>query len=80
MAEKLFAGPCSLVPEDPETRAVAALATRVHDTYLVPIQGAMYRGPMDVEVRAKHIEEVAKQLDVLEAGGPYTSHSLFSST
>lgn len=36
----------SLVPEDPETRAVAALATRIHDVYLVPIQGAMYRGPM----------------------------------
>ena len=28
-----------LVPEDPETRAIAALATRVHDTYIVPIQG-----------------------------------------
>lgn len=28
----------SLIPEDPETRAVAALATRIHDVYIVPIQ------------------------------------------
>ena len=28
----------SLIPDDPETRAVAALATRVHDLYLVPVQ------------------------------------------
>jgi hypothetical protein len=31
-------------------RAVAALATRIHDVYIVPTQGCMYRGPMDVKV------------------------------
>lgn len=56
----------SLIPDDPETRAVAALATRIHDVYVVPIQGAMYRGPMDIEARAEGIAQIAKQLDVIE--------------
>ena len=43
----------SLIPDDPETRAVVALATRIHDVYVVPIQGCMYRGPMDVTQRAE---------------------------
>ena len=55
-----------LKPEDPETRAICALATRIHDVYIVPIQGCMYRGPMDVKTRADQLAEVAKQLDVIE--------------
>ena len=56
----------SLIPDDPETRAVVALATRIHDVYVVPIQGCMYRGPMDVAQRAEGVAAVAKQLDALE--------------
>ena len=56
----------SLIPQDPEMRAIASLATRIHDTYIVSIQGAMYRGPMDIADRADKIAEIAKQLDVLE--------------
>ena len=56
----------SLIPEDPETRAVCALATRIHDLYVVPIQGCMYRAGYDVKTRADQLAEVAKQLDVIE--------------
>lgn len=56
----------SLIPDDPETRAVAALATRIHDVYIVPIQGAMYRGPYDVKDRADNIAEISRQMDVVE--------------
>ena len=55
-----------LIPEDPETRAVCALATRIHDLYVVPIQGCMYRAGYDVKTRADQLAEVAKQLDVIE--------------
>ena len=60
-----FNGP-ELIPEDPETRAVCALATRIHDLYVVPIQGCMYRAGYDVKTRADQLAEVAKQLDVIE--------------
>ena len=56
----------SLIPDDPESRAVAALATRIHDVYLVPIQGCMYRAGYEPEARAKDIAEIAKQMDVIE--------------
>ena len=67
-----------LKPEDPETRAICALATRIHDVYIVPIQGCMYRGPMDVKTRADRLAEVAKQLDVIEGAmslrdGPFVA-------
>lgn len=55
-----------LIPEDPETRAICALATRIHDLYVVPIQGCMYRAGYDVKTRADQLAEVAKQLDVIE--------------
>ena len=59
-------GPSLLPAESPERRAVCALATRVHDQYVVPIQGVMYRGPMPIEQRAEGIAAIAKQLDVIE--------------
>jgi glutathione S-transferase len=55
-----------LIPEDPETRAICALATRIHDLYVVPIQGCMYRAGYDVKTRADQLAEVVKQLDVIE--------------
>ena len=63
----------SFVPTTPEGRAKAALAARLADLYIVSIQGAMYRGPMDIATRAEQIGEIAKQLDVLESvvEGPY---------
>jgi len=63
-----------LIPEDPEVRAIAALATRIHDQYLAPIQGCMYRGPMDVEARADGISQIAKQMDVLESVAALTKN------
>ena len=53
-------------PRTPEARAVGALATRTHDLYIGPIQGAMYRGPMDRETRATQIKELKRQLKVLD--------------
>ena len=55
-----------LIPEDPETRAICALATRIHDLYVVPIQGCMYRAGYDVKTWADQLAEVVKQLDVIE--------------
>ncbi|KXZ55975.1 hypothetical protein GPECTOR_2g1527 [Gonium pectorale] len=67
----------SLVASTPEGRAKAALATRIHDVYIVPIQGAMYRTMDSAETRAKQIEQIAFQLDVLEGivQGPYVAGS-----
>ena len=66
----------SLRPPTPEGRAAAALLTRLHDTYLGPLQGAMYK-EMDVMARVRDIGEIARQLRVLEdamdAGGPYAA-------
>lgn len=64
VADAAAVGRCT--PESAEARANAALATRVHDVYLGPIQGAMYRGPMDRKTRAGQIAEIKRQLDVLE--------------
>jgi len=64
----------SLLPDTPELRAKANLATRVHDVYITNIQGTMYRGPMDIKERADGIAAIAKQLTVLEdicEAGPY---------
>ncbi|WIA30397.1 hypothetical protein OEZ86_000482 [Tetradesmus obliquus] len=56
----------------PELRAVAALATRIHDQYITPIQACMYR-KMEAGERAALLQQLVKQLDVLEGicVGPY---------
>ncbi|GIL70070.1 hypothetical protein Vretimale_3346 [Volvox reticuliferus] len=71
----------SLVAATPEARAKAALATRIHDVYIVPIQGAMYRSMDSAETRAKQIEQIAYQLNVLEGivEGPYVAGSQVTS-
>ena len=56
----------ALIPEDPKQRALAALVTRVHDVYIAPIQGCLYRGPMPISKRAEDLAAVAKQMDVVE--------------
>lgn len=63
----------SYVPSTPEGRAKAAQAARLADMYITSIQGAMYRGPMDIAKRAADIGEINKQLDILETvvDGPY---------
>ena len=53
-------------PKTIEGRTNGALATRTHDQYLVPIQGAMYRGPMDRATRATQLAEIARQLRILD--------------
>jgi glutathione S-transferase len=72
----------SLVPPTPGARATAALATRLHDTYLGPLQGAMYK-EMEAAQRAAQLSELARQLAVLEAaldaGGPYVAGAALSS-
>lgn len=63
-----------LLPETPELRAIAALTARVHDIYLAPIQGCMYKPNEDAADRRKKIGEINFQLDVLEKtilGGPF---------
>lgn len=61
-----------LVPDTPELRALAALAARVHDLYIAPIQGCLYR-QMEAVDRAKNLKDIAFQLDVLESlvKGPF---------
>ncbi|EIE26071.1 glutathione S-transferase [Coccomyxa subellipsoidea C-169] len=56
----------------PELRAKDMLVQRIHDQYIAPIQGAMYKD-MEVAQRAKAIERLAFQLDVLNGlvKGPY---------
>ena len=56
----------SLIPEDPNQRALASLLTRIHDVYIAPVQGCMYRGPMPASRRAEDLAVVAKQMDVVE--------------
>ena len=55
-----------LIPSDAKQRALATLATRIHDIYIVPIQGCMYRGPMDIGKRAEDLSQIYKQLDAVE--------------
>ena len=68
----------SLRPGDPEARAFAALATRLHDVYLGPLQGCMYK-EMLAGQRAKQLAELHRQLGVLEttldAAGPFVAGS-----
>lgn len=63
-----------LLPQSPELRAIAALAARIHDIYIAPIQGCMYKPYEDAADRRKKIGEISFQLDVLEKtviGGPF---------
>ena len=61
-----------LLPPTPELRAKAALAARLHDLYIAPIQGCMYK-KMGAEQRAEQLHKIAFQLDVLEGlvEGPF---------
>jgi len=76
LMDRLSALGPSLVAPTAEGRACAALATRVHDVYLGPCQGALYKA-MEADTRAASIAELAKQLDVLEAvlcpAGPFAA-------
>jgi glutathione S-transferase len=71
----------SLRPATPEARAAATLLTRLHDTYLGPLQGAMYK-EMEVMQRVRDIGELARQLRVLEdamdSTGPYAAGASLS--
>ena len=64
----------SLAPPTPEARATCALLTRLHDIYLGPLQGALYR-EMGAGQRAAALAELHRQLAVveasLEAEGPF---------
>lgn len=62
-----------LIPGTPELRAHAILMARIHDQYIAPIQGCLYK-PMDsTEERAKQVAQLSQQLDILEQYclGPY---------
>lgn len=54
-----------LVPPNASQRAVAALAARILDVYITPIQGSMYK-QMDVDERYKGLKQISFQLDALE--------------
>jgi len=56
----------SLVASTPEARAVGALATRLLDVYITPVQGCMYRKMDSAEQRAKEVQQIAFQLDAIE--------------
>lgn len=62
-----------LLPETPELRALAALAARIHDLYIVPVQGCLYRPMKDAAARAKQLQEISSQLNLLEniVQGPF---------
>lgn len=55
-----------LLPETPEMRALATLAARIHDIYMAPIQGCMYKPMPNPGQRAKQLNDISFQLDVLE--------------
>lgn len=61
-----------LLPSTPEDRARARQAARVMDVYITPIQGCMYRA-LNIKLRSEQIQELARQLDVLESSitGPF---------
>lgn len=64
----------SLQPPTPELRAKAQLARRVHDLYIQPLQGCMYK-KMDAADRCDQLQSIAFQLDVLEGlvEGPFVA-------
>jgi glutathione S-transferase len=70
----------SLIPDTAEKRALAALVVRIHDLYIAPIQGCLYK-PMDsAEERAEGIAQIAMQLDTIEryCTGPFMCGSEMS--
>jgi glutathione S-transferase len=66
----------SLLPAQAEARAFASLAVRLHDVYLGPVQGCMYK-EMGAEQRSVQLAELWRQLDILETclaeGGPFVA-------
>ena len=50
----------------PLERARSALATKVHDTYLQPVQGCMYRKANSAQERADQIKIIDEAMHVLE--------------
>ena len=76
LLDKFAAQGPSLRPATPEARAFAALATRLHDVYLGPLQGCMYK-EMAAAQRAAQLAELHRQLGVLEtaldADGPFVA-------
>jgi len=70
--DKWFGVGPSLMPLTPEGKALAALATRIHDMYITTIQACMYR-KMPLEDRVQQIKQLNYQLDVLEGlcKGPF---------
>jgi len=63
----------SLIPETSELRARAALIARIHDLYIAPTQGCMYKKMDNQEERTRQISQISDQLDMLERYciGPY---------
>ena len=73
-------GPDLIPSESPEARAVAALAARLLDVYITPIQGCMYK-QMEAEDRFAKLKEIAFQLDAIEQhifGTPFVAGSEIS--
>lgn len=64
-----------LLPPTPEARAVATLVVRIHDLYMAPVQGCMYKPYPSPAQRAKHLADISFQLDVLERTivGPFVA-------
>ncbi|PSC73230.1 glutathione S-transferase [Micractinium conductrix] len=64
----------SLRPPTPELYAKAMLASRIHDLYIQPLQGCMYK-KMDAADRCDQLQSIAFQLDVLEdvVAGPFVA-------
>ena len=55
-----------LLPPTPELRALATLAARIHDLYMAPIQGCMYKPMPSPGQRAVQLYQINFQLNVLE--------------
>ncbi|KAL6765673.1 hypothetical protein V8C86DRAFT_2456691 [Haematococcus lacustris] len=56
----------SLVADSPEARAQGALLTRIHDLYIAPVQGCMYRVVDDAGAWPAQLAQIAYQLDGIE--------------
>ena len=66
LLEVLPGGGPGLVPGTPEGRALAALATRLHDVYICANQGCMYKA-MPAKERQAGMTVLVTQLDMLES-------------
>lgn len=56
----------TLTASTPELRARGALVTRIHDLYVAPVQGSMYRKFESAEQRANELKTLNYQLDAIE--------------